>query len=169
MEELILGIVSGAGACVLFLKIIPRVLRSWGVHIPKKMDEWQDEVERTAIAVIHADLDAARTKARLVELIGEIPKDFNPSAFLGCHIAAAVQREVLMRAEQEGLIEPGVADRMFSHESHANMGRLISGEMATDDPEPPSAYVTEADDVPNVRRIRGKLLPLKRAKQANGR
>jgi hypothetical protein len=162
MEDLILGLISGAGVCLLATKIGPRVLRAWGVHIPKKMDEWQEEVERTAIAVIHADLDAARTKARLVELIGEIPKDFDPSAFLGCHIAAAVQREVLMRAEQEGLIEPGVADRMFSQESRTNMSRLASSEVATYE-EPPVAYGT-MDEAPNVRRIRGKLLPMKRSK-----
>lgn len=141
-EDFLLGVIVGAGLMVIALRLVPRALRAWGVHVRKSQADWQDEVERTAIACLHADLESARTKARLVELIGEIPKEFDPAVFLGCSIAAGVQRAVLQRAEEEGLIPAGMIERVFV------------------EPEPAKAEPVDLPGPSNIRRLpSGRVVP----------
>lgn len=145
MEDLVLGLVSGAALAVLLLRIVPRALRAWGLRVPRRMDDWMVEVEVTANACIVADLESARAKSRLVELIGQIPRDFDPSVFLACNIAEGIQRAVIFQAEQEGLIPAGVADRVYLPPA--------------DEPAPPPAYAAEEEPT-NVRRLpSGKRAP----------
>lgn len=140
---MLIGVVVGIGLAVIALRLLPRVLRAFGRRVTRTQAEWQIEVEAAAIAAVHADLEAGRAKAWLIELIGSIPSEFDASAWLGCNIAAGVQRAVLQRAEEEGLIRPGLVDVVFPP--------AVA--------EPPAAYEPEPM-TSNVRRLpSGRVVP----------
>ena len=99
-----------AVAAFFLLRLVERMFRR---SVPQDMQRWRDALERAAIAVIHADLAAAETKAHLFELIGTIPKDFDPTAFLTLQLAAGVHRAVLAEAEQRGLVRAGTFQNVY--------------------------------------------------------
>lgn len=94
-------------------KLGVRVARSWGVNVPRDMTSWQDEVERHAIEAIRADLYAAQCRAALVELIGKVPADFDPTLLYGGQVAAGVHRAAVVEAEQQGIIRSGTYQRVY--------------------------------------------------------
>ena len=88
--------------------------RLFGKGPPKDMLEWQGELERAAIEAIRADLYAAQTKAALALMIGQMPEDFDATAFLGCRVAEGVHRACLREAEEQGLVRPGFVDEVYA-------------------------------------------------------
>lgn len=146
IEDFFLGAVSGGGVLFVLWKLVPRALRAFGVYLPKSMNEYRMELERLVIAVVQSDADAAMHKAALMEYIGQMPSDFDPTAFLALNVAQAVHREVMLEYERRGIVTEGMTERIFGAER---------------DPLPPRAYMAE-DDAPRPRRLGGKLLPLRR-------
>jgi hypothetical protein len=94
-------------------KLGVRVARSWGINVPRDMTSWQDEVERHAIEAIRADLYSAQCRAALVELIGKVPADFDPTLLYGGQVAAGVHRAAVVEAEQQGIIRSGTYQRVY--------------------------------------------------------
>jgi len=100
-----------AGGFVICWRVIERyVLR---VSPPKEFSAWKEELEQAAIEAIRADLFAAECRARLAELVGKVPEDFDPTAFLGIQIAAGVHRAVLQEAERRGLVRVGTYEEIY--------------------------------------------------------
>lgn len=94
-------------------KLGVRIVRSWGINVPRDMTSWQDEVERTAIEAIRADLYSAQCRAALVELIGKVPADFDPTLLYGGQVAAGVHRAAVVEAERQGIIRTGTYERVY--------------------------------------------------------
>ena len=132
------------------LRAVPVLLRRWGVPIPQGFGAWKDELERRASYAVRKDFEAAEAKSELMAMMGEIPRDFDPTVMLGLHVAAGVQRAVLMEAEERGIVRAGTFQRTFG----------VSIEEAATGVAPRSSEDVEpvvVDDAPNVRRIGGKL------------
>jgi hypothetical protein len=102
-----------AAGIFLVWKLGVRVARSWGINVPRDMTSWQDEVERHAIEAIRADLYSAQCRAALVELIGKVPADFDPTLLYGGQVAAGVHRAAVVEAEQQGIIRSGTYQRVY--------------------------------------------------------
>ena len=139
----------------IILKYLPVLLRRWGVPVPQNFADWKDELERRAQHAIRKDAEAAEAKADLIAMIGEIPRDFDPTVMLSLHVAAATQRAILIEVEQRGIVREGTFQRTFG----------ISIEEATTGVPPRSEDVDPdpvVNDIPNVRRIGGKLMPRRR-------
>ncbi len=150
---LIGAIVFGVGIFVI-LEVVKRMF----VHsVPRDMARWRDAVERAAVACIQADLTAAETKGHLMELIGTIPADFNPSAFLGLQLAAGVQRAVLIEAERRGLVRDG----MFATVYGMSVDQATVGSGTVPPPAPPADTVPAPAPPrePDVEFVEGKLVP----------
>ncbi|MBU1785285.1 MAG: hypothetical protein KKG95_08120 [Candidatus Omnitrophica bacterium] len=92
-----------------------------GGRAPRKFRGWIAEVERAAIEVIDADLNAALAKARLFELIGKMPDDFDPTAFLAANVAEGIHRAVLFEAERRGIVQEGTFIRVYGEALHRRM------------------------------------------------
>lgn len=104
---MLLALGTGAG-------LIGLVVAWWHKRRPARgMLEWHAEVERRAVAVVQSDLQAAEAKAHLLELIGEMPKDFNPTVFLTVDLSAGFQRAAMHQAEQLGLVPRGTFARVY--------------------------------------------------------
>jgi hypothetical protein len=126
-------------------KLVVRVARAWGVRVPRDMASWQDEVERTAIEAIRADLYAAQCRAGLVELIGKVPADFDPTLLLGCQVAAGVHRGAVYEAERQGIIRTGTYERVYG----TSIDEVVFDGSFSDTP-----YVAPVPVVDEVRRRR---------------
>ncbi len=61
---------------VLISKAVGHIFRSR--RVPRNFDDWQDELESVACEAVRASIHAADAQRRLVEMIGELPKDFDP-------------------------------------------------------------------------------------------
>lgn len=142
------------GGCVWLALVLFVGLRfaEWGVSkafvrrkIPTKFSDWLPEVESACVDVVRTDLYAADAKRRLVELVGEIPKDFDPTIWLTCRLGEGVQRTALIAAEREGIAPAGTYERVF-------------GVRATSD-APTSAAPPDTTDLPNVVWLDGRLQP----------
>jgi hypothetical protein len=84
-----------------------------GSKIPKRMAGWHSEVERRAVMSIQADLHAAETRAHLVELIGDLPSDFDATVLLAADIGQGYQRAAIYEAERKGLVPTGTFERVY--------------------------------------------------------
>jgi len=143
------------GTIILTATITLIVDRAFVHAVPREMSRWRDELERRCIAVLHADLAAAETKAALFELIGTIPADFNPSAFLGMQLAAGVQRAVLIEAERRGLVRDG----MFANVYGMSVEQATVGSGAPSIPPPVTDTGPAPPREPDVEFVEGKLVP----------
>jgi hypothetical protein len=173
---LIAGAVFGAGIFIV-LRVLDRMF--FGRNVPKDMQRWQDEVERAAVRCIQADLFAAESKAQLVELIGQVPKDFDPTVFLGVQVAAGIHRAVLIEAEKKGLVREGLFEKVYGVSlEQASLGAQMSPMPPTPMPPsspppsgthsrpplhlvttPPPAPVVEQEEVPDVTFVNGRCVP----------
>jgi hypothetical protein len=175
---LIAGIVFAVGVFII-LRIVDRMV--FGRNIPRDMQKWQDEVERVAVQCIQADLWVAESKARLVELIGQVPKDFDPTVFLGCQIAAGIHRAVLIEAEKKGLVNAGLFEKVYGVSlEQASLGVQGAPPPASLPPPPsvpppslhpahppalrlvtPSSQISrpDPDEVPDVMFVNGRCIP----------
>lgn len=132
------------------------VKRAWRSRerVPKEFDTWQEELEHASTHAVRMSLEHARACARVVELVGKIPADFNPSAFLVCQIVEGIHKAVLIKAAEEGLIQPDALQRVYGSAlgndyaptSVAPPGmiassgdRVITGTLVSAEPAPPSA------------------------------
>lgn len=122
-----------------------------GASIPKHFGRWHDELEHRALRAIQADMHAAECRAALVELIGQIPQDFDPTALLACQVAAGVHRAVLDHAERQGLVRPGSFEKVY--------GPRLDGErIPAFDREPEPEPEPELDLSPRLERPKRELV-----------
>jgi hypothetical protein len=82
-------------------------------RVPKDFDTWQEELEHAGSHALRMSLEYSRAVARVVELVGKIPADFNPSAFLVCQMVEGIHKAVLIKAAEEGLIHPDALQRVY--------------------------------------------------------
>jgi len=160
VEDFVLGFFVGMGVLFTIWKAMPKVLRAFGYNIARNGAEKQAAVQRKAVTAVEAAFDFARAQADLAEEVGgDLPKDFDPAIHFSCQVAAAVERELIIQAEREGLIHAGLVDKLMRRQER------LHSDIIEMEPEPPAAYEPEeVQDAPNVRRIRGRLLSLRRGK-----
>lgn len=137
--ELLLATMLGVGCTVLAWA----VYRAVANRPAKRMEEWQQRVEAMAIECIRRDMDAALAKARLTELVGEMPPTFEPGAWLACRVADGVHRAVVLEAERRGLIRSGVVGEIYAEAM----------------PPQQDEQRTPSVPPPSVRFVNGRLLP----------
>jgi hypothetical protein len=154
---LMAAVLLGIGTFVVMRSLDRLFIRS----IPRDLSRWRDEVERAAIACIHADLHAAETKGHLMQLIGKVPSDFDPSAFLGMQLASAVQRAVLIEAERGGLVRVGTFESVYGVTVEWAMAGNGAPPVATDAAPPAdvSPTVPSPAPEPDVEFVNGKCVP----------
>lgn len=152
-SAVLLGAVGLIIATIALTRLVDRMfIRS----VPRDMARWRDELERACIACLHADLNAAETKGHLAEMIGKVPADFNPSAFLGMQLAAGVQRAVLIEAERRGLVRAGMFASVYGMSvEQATVGGGVPAVVAVADTVPPPVPPRE----PEVEFIDGRPVP----------
>lgn len=160
MIEVMVGFLFGLG-----ISIIGFAFRKLRGRAPHRFDLWGDEVERAAIRCIQADLQAAESKAALVSLIGDIPKDFDASAWLGCHVAAGVHRAALLEAERQGIVRRGLMSEVYDgamrRTSYESTDQFVPEPADYDSiPPPPHVRKIEAPAVQaTITWVKGRLLP----------
>lgn len=141
-----LGLSIGLGIMIAIISL-PRLLKQ---KPPKDMLAWAGEVERKTIEAIRSDLYAAQTKAELIELIGEIPEEFNPAVMLACRVSDTVHMAAIREAESQGLIRQGMFDEIYPTAQ------------ATSPTPPPALHLVHAPKSgPNVEWIGNRLVPKK--------
>jgi len=158
-----------------FWKLAVRVARAWGVRVPRDMVSWQDEVERTAIEAVRADLYAAQCRAGLVEMIGKIPGDFDPTLLFSGQVVAGVHRGAIYEAERQGIIKNGTYERVYGR----SIDDVVYDGSFSDTPFAMEEPVPVVDEVRRRRQARdpqrpsvpcdwsgGKLVPIGRGKRA---
>ncbi len=143
-----LGLSIGIGIMVMAM-FLPRLLKQ---KPPKDMLMWAGEVERKAIEAIRSDLYAAQTKAELIELIGEIPEEFDPSVMLSCQVAAGAHKAAIREAEAQGLIRAGMFEEIYP---------TVPVAQPAPSQTPALRLVQTQQSGPNVEWIEGKLVPRK--------
>lgn len=109
-----MDLLAGTFVGVAIVSLAWAVWRTWSLRPAKQMAEWQERVEAAAIECIRRDMDAALAKARLAELVGEMPATFEPGAWLACRVADGVHRAVVLEAERRGLIRAGVVGEIYA-------------------------------------------------------
>ena len=72
-----------------------------GSRIPKKMAEWHSEVENCCYEVIRARIYVAECEKRMMDLVGEVPADFNPILFSAPYLAKSVEDAFVARAQSQ--------------------------------------------------------------------
>lgn len=159
--SLLVGVVLGIGLTILW-RVIPRLLLA--APIPRDMLKWQDAIETAAIDAVRTDLYAADAKRRLVELIGSIPKDFDPTVWLGCQIASGVHKAVLLEAERSGAVKTGTFETIYGVSiEEASQARFpvphVEPELVAPPPVLEVEPVSQKSDLPNVVFINGQLTP----------
>ncbi len=106
----LLSFIFGCGAGILSYLMS----RAWiGYNTPRQFQRWHDELEQAARSAITADLYAVETKARLFQLIGNLPEDFEPTVFLTANIGKGIQLAVIHEAESKGLVPIGTLERVY--------------------------------------------------------
>ena len=73
-----------------------------GSRIPKDMARWHSEVESVCYEVIRARIYVAEIERKLVDLVGEVPADFNPVLFSAPALAKAVEDAFVTKAQSQG-------------------------------------------------------------------
>jgi len=104
-----LGLAMAVGLLVT-MRALPRFFARQPI---RDFERWLPAVERASSNAVRASLYAAAAQKELVELIGELPKDFEPTVWLACNVAQGVQRSVLVEAERQGLIPAGMLARVY--------------------------------------------------------
>lgn len=138
-----MGASVGAGVYSLF-RFADRLTSK--AAIPDDVRRWKDELETRAIRAVQADMHAAECRAALVQLMGELPADYDPTALLAVNIAAGVHRAVVEQAEQSGIIKAGTF-------------RAVYGAETISEPSPELAAVVKASpSPPRPRWEKGKLV-----------
>lgn len=79
----------------------------------RKFAHWQLNVEHAALQAIRDDARAVESKLALMQLVQQIPEDFQPTAFLTCRIGEGLQRAIMFEAEQQGVVPEGTFERVF--------------------------------------------------------
>jgi len=74
-----------------------------GSQVPKDMAKWHTDVEIVCCDIVRARIYVAETERRLVELVGEVPVDFNPALFAAPAMAKAVEDALVAKAHQDGI------------------------------------------------------------------
>ena len=69
--------------------------------VPKDMERWHAEVESACFDVIRARIYVAECEKRIIELVGEVPADFNPTLFAAPQLAKVMEDALIKQAENK--------------------------------------------------------------------
>jgi hypothetical protein len=105
-----LAILLAFGLTIVWNTVLPRFFKR---RVPKNFSDWTSAVEEAMHRVASSDLAAVEAKLELAELIGTVPKDFDPVIWMTLSIGQAAQRAALIEAERMGAAAEGTCERLF--------------------------------------------------------
>jgi hypothetical protein len=71
--------------------------------VPKDMQEWHGEVENACFDVIRSRIYVAECEKRIIDLVGEVPMDFNPTLFAAPHLAKVMEDALIKQAQSKDI------------------------------------------------------------------
>lgn len=94
-------------------------------RLPKDMMTWHAEVENACFEVIRSRIYVAECEKRIIDLVGTVPVDFNPTLFAAPHLAKAMEEALVKQAESQdiwpdkrfGNVQP-LPDNVISLDNH---------------------------------------------------
>lgn len=71
--------------------------------LPKDMTTWHAEVENACFEVIRSRIYVAECEKRIIDLVGTVPVDFNPTLFAAPHLAKVMEEALVNQAESQDI------------------------------------------------------------------
>lgn len=71
--------------------------------LPKDMLTWHAEVENACFEVIRSRIYVAECEKRIIDLVGAVPVDFNPTLFAAPQLAKVMEDALVKQSEANGV------------------------------------------------------------------
>jgi hypothetical protein len=153
--DLVLVAVFGVGAYVA-AHLVRRFLLA---RAHREFDRWQSELSHDAMDLVNAHLWVVRCHLRVAERIGQMPEDFEAPMFMAAGVGQWLERSVLVRAQEMGLLTPDLQEAVsaLARSAPASIPPLYDADEArseagTDGARPPIARWRDGELVPPGRK-----------------